>query len=325
MGTLGQYLRNARENRNIDIRDAAQQTRISVNYLKALEEEDFSKLPGPVFVKGFLKSYARFLDLDDAETLKRFAEATCAPAPAAAPASPVHRESEQKEACPAPPSPRRKIPIEPFVWAGIICVALLVFLFTALPSKHARTARQSQTEHVSLETATSTEGSPMQAKPEKLYLEVVAAEDTWLLVRTDTSPQKKAVLKKGESLIWSADDRFILSYGRVDAVKLLLNGEELTVQGSKDTPVRDLAITRTGIVNQPVTAKQPQPAHPKPKKEPPAQQPSQPAVEQAAPAQPAGQNPPAPALPAPAPAPAPARGAAIGGPSILNPSLAPDR
>jgi cytoskeletal protein RodZ len=327
MGTLGQYLRNAREARNIDIRDAAQQTRISVNYLKALEEEDFAKLPGPVFVRGFLKSYARFLDLDDAETLKRFTEATCTPAPAATPASPVHRESEQKEACPAPPSARRKIPIEPFVWAGIICIALLVFLFTSLPSRHARTARQSQTEHVSSETtATSMEASPTPAKPEKLYLEVVAAEDTWLLVRTDTSPQKKAVLKKGESLIWSADDRFILSYGRVDAVKLLLNGEELTVQGSKDTPVRDLAITRTGIVNQPVPAKQPQLARPKPKKEPPVQQLVQPAVEQAAPAQPEVQQPTAPAAsPTPAPAPAPARGAAIGGPSVLNPSLAPDR
>ncbi len=160
----------------------------------------------------------------------------------------------------------------------------------------------------------------MPAKPEKLYLEVVAAEDTWLLVRTDTSPQKKAVLKKGESLIWSADDRFILSYGRVNAVKLLLNGEELTVQGGKDTPVRDLAITRTGIVNQPVPAKQPQPARPKPKKEPPMKQPGRPAIEQAAPAPPAGQNPPAPAA-----SPAPARGATTGGPSVMNPSLAPDR
>ncbi len=43
MGTLGQYLRSAREARGIDLRDAAQQTRISFNYLKALEEEDFSQ------------------------------------------------------------------------------------------------------------------------------------------------------------------------------------------------------------------------------------------------------------------------------------------
>ena len=34
-------------------------------------------------------------------------------------------------------------------------------------------------------------------KPEKLYLDIVALEDAWVLVRTDTSPQKKAVLKKG--------------------------------------------------------------------------------------------------------------------------------
>ena len=54
MGKLGQCLRETREARGIDLRDAAQQTRIGVNYLKALEEQDFSRLPGEVFVKGFL-------------------------------------------------------------------------------------------------------------------------------------------------------------------------------------------------------------------------------------------------------------------------------
>ncbi len=318
MGTLGQYLRNARESRNIDIRDAAQQTRISVNYLKALEEEDFSKLPGPVFVKGFLKNYARFLKLDEAETLRKFTEITCPPsAPSAAPAQ---VESEQQDVCPAPA--RRKTPVEPFLWAGIICVALLIFLFTALPSKRSKKAHQPQNGQVSFATSTAPEAA---AKPEKLYLEVVAAEDTWLLVRTDTSPQKKAVLKKGESLIWSADERFIVSYGRVNAVKLLLNGEELNVQGSKDTPVRDLAITRAGILNQPAPAKQPQPMRPKPKKEPSEQQtgqPQRPTVDQSAPEQPADQKPAPPASPAD-PSPAPARGAATGGLSLINPSLAP--
>jgi len=52
MGTLGEYLRSAREKRGLDLRDAAQQTRISFTYLKALEEEDFSKLPGEVLSGG---------------------------------------------------------------------------------------------------------------------------------------------------------------------------------------------------------------------------------------------------------------------------------
>src|SRR3990172_5593198 len=74
MGTLGQYLRSAREARGLDLRDAAQQTRIGIAYIKALEDEDFSRLPGEVFVKGFLKNYGKFLRLDDAEVMKRYGE-----------------------------------------------------------------------------------------------------------------------------------------------------------------------------------------------------------------------------------------------------------
>ncbi len=302
MGTLGQYLRGAREGKDIDLRDAAQQTRISINYLKALEEENFSKLPGEVFVKGFLKNYGRFLSLDEAEIMKRYAELQPkAPLPAAA--SP----DAEKAAVPPEREPRRETPVEPFVWGAVIFIALLVFLFTSLPSRHAKNGRQVAPSAVPTPEPQDAAQAPSQSKPEqteKLYLEVVAVEDTWLLVRIDSSPQKKAVLKKGESLIWSADERFLLSYGRVGAVKLLLNGEELVVRGTKETLVRDLSITRTGIVNQPAP---PISAKPKPKPKPqPAAQPAQAQPQSPSPMTQAEQKPaapaPAPVLPSPEPA-----------------------
>src|SRR5512139_971744 len=101
MGTLGSYLRTVREARNIDLREAAQQTRISINYLKAIEEEDFSKLPGEVFVKGFLKSYARFLQLNEDEVMARYAGL----AKPAAPAPPAAGQKTEKQKVPAPQQP----------------------------------------------------------------------------------------------------------------------------------------------------------------------------------------------------------------------------
>jgi len=260
MGTLGKYLRDAREAMGIDIRDAAMQTRISVNYLHALEEEDFSKLPGEVFVKGFLKNYGRFLHLEEAEVLKRYA--ALKPQTVTPPAPPADGEkttviSEQGKVKKA-----REAPIEPFVWGAAIFILLIVFLLTSMPTnKHTGSSNVT----VSAPTGTLQGVEQFQARrPDKLYLEVVALEDTWLLVRTDSSPQKKAVLKKGESLIWSADDMFLLSYSDVSAVRLLLNGEELAVKGTRGTVIRDLAITRAGITNQPLQVKQPRPAKPKP-------------------------------------------------------------
>lgn len=253
MGTLGHYLREARERLGIDIRDAAQQTRISLRYLKALEDQDFAKLPGDVFVRGFLKSYGKFLQLNEAELMARYGELK---APAEKPATeggaaPV--EKQPPVAVPHKPAP--KTPVEPFFWAAGSLVALVVFVLLVLPSKQNQ-HRTGTAPLVSIQTATAPAVQPL---PEKLYLEVVALEDTWLLVRIDTSPQKKAVLKKGETLTWSADERFQLSFGSANALKLALNTKELILNEPKNAVVRDLIVTAAGIVSkktQPEVAKQ---------------------------------------------------------------------
>ena len=264
MGTLGKYLRDAREAMGIDIREAAQLTRISVNYLNALEEEDFSKLPGEVFVKGFLKSYGRYLHLEETEVMKRYTELK--PQTVTPPAPPADGEKATVIPEQGKVKKAREAPIEPFVWGAAIFISLIVFLLTSMPANR---HKGSSSVTVSAPTGTLQGVEQFQARrPDKLYLEVIALEDTWLLVRTDTSPQKKAVLKKGENLIWSADEMFLLSYSDVSAVRLLLNGVELTVTGKKGTVIRDLAITRAGITNQQFQPNQPQPAKPKWKPQP---------------------------------------------------------
>src|SRR3982750_3499741 len=49
---------------HLDITDVEAQTKIRAKYLRALENEDFGMLPGPTFVKSFLRTYAEFLGLD---------------------------------------------------------------------------------------------------------------------------------------------------------------------------------------------------------------------------------------------------------------------
>ena len=64
MFELGNNLREARQNRRIDLVIAEQDTKIRSKYLAALETEEFDVLPGPVFVRGFLRTYSRYLGLD---------------------------------------------------------------------------------------------------------------------------------------------------------------------------------------------------------------------------------------------------------------------
>ena len=62
--TLGELLREARERAGIDLATLESMTRIKQQSLKALENNDFAQLPSVVFVKGYISSYARALEID---------------------------------------------------------------------------------------------------------------------------------------------------------------------------------------------------------------------------------------------------------------------
>ncbi|MCX6793424.1 MAG: helix-turn-helix domain-containing protein [Candidatus Falkowbacteria bacterium] len=70
--SVGQQLRCAREQKNLKIEVVAKKLIIKVDYLKALEDNDKTKLPTGVYAKNFLREYARFLGLDYKSLLKEF-------------------------------------------------------------------------------------------------------------------------------------------------------------------------------------------------------------------------------------------------------------
>ena len=59
--TIGERLRIAREERGVPLREVADQTRISIHYLEAIEANEFNRLPGGIFNRSFLKAYARYV------------------------------------------------------------------------------------------------------------------------------------------------------------------------------------------------------------------------------------------------------------------------
>jgi cytoskeletal protein RodZ len=69
---LGSLLREAREAKGLTLAEAQEATRINKNFLDALEEGRYSELPTQVHVKGYLRNYARFLDLDPKPLLDRY-------------------------------------------------------------------------------------------------------------------------------------------------------------------------------------------------------------------------------------------------------------
>jgi cytoskeleton protein RodZ len=72
MFEIGSSLRSARERRKLELADVERATHIRTKYLRALEDERFDVLPGPAYVKGFLRTYADYLGLDGQQFLAEY-------------------------------------------------------------------------------------------------------------------------------------------------------------------------------------------------------------------------------------------------------------
>src|SRR5471032_1015402 len=92
MSEFGAQLKQARERRGISLRQIATATKIAITALDALERDDFSRLPGGIFSRAFVRAYAIEVGLDPEATVEQFLEkfgsqAANAEAPEPAPVS----------------------------------------------------------------------------------------------------------------------------------------------------------------------------------------------------------------------------------------------
>ncbi|MBI9083419.1 MAG: DUF4115 domain-containing protein [Desulfobacterales bacterium] len=70
--TFGRYLRAVRQDQGIDLKTVSSRTRIGMDILQSIEAEEHSRLPAEVFVKGFLRAYAKVVGADGDEAVRRY-------------------------------------------------------------------------------------------------------------------------------------------------------------------------------------------------------------------------------------------------------------
>ncbi len=91
MGSFGERMQREREMRGVTLEEISESTKISSRCLQALEEEEFDKLPGGIFNKGFVRAYARHLGIDEDQAVADFVLAS---------------GGEKEQPLPDPPEPR---------------------------------------------------------------------------------------------------------------------------------------------------------------------------------------------------------------------------
>ena len=248
MPDIGESLREARMRARIDIAEIEAQTKIRAKYLRALENEEWDLLPGPTYVKSFLRTYAEALDLDakllvDEYKLRheRLSEVELQPINAAAPG----RER------------RRQTPILPPWFFIAVIIAGLVFALYLLGSgdEEPETAATPppQTNTTTTRRPASTPPPARRARPTRVRLRI----DATGLVNVCLKAGNKTLvngqtLTAGQRTPTFRSRRFRLTLGNNSAT-LRINGKTRRVKASSQ-PI-GLEIT-PGQGRQPLSARE---------------------------------------------------------------------
>src|SRR5258708_29523518 len=81
MPTLGEELRHKREQQGITLADIAEATRIGTRFLKAIETDNFSTLPGGIFTRSFIRAYAKHVHMNEDEAIALYLQQVAEPTP----------------------------------------------------------------------------------------------------------------------------------------------------------------------------------------------------------------------------------------------------
>jgi len=263
LATFGEELKREREIRGISLKEIADATKISRRFLDAIERNDHKTLPAPVFTRGFVREYARYLGLSAEEIVNRYNYAAVGD-------DRIEKSLHLDRLTPSPvmtdgpsvPAPKKGIP----PWYARIDrnVIVLVLIVAALASVvyWAYQRKRNQTEAPGVESSvtpvapvsdprpTQTAAAPAPPDDNTLRLEIEATGNSWMDIEADGKGVISEVLRAGENRTFEANEGFrVDSIGNPAAVNLKLNGVPIPTLGRAGQVVRNRLFDRAFLDN----------------------------------------------------------------------------
>ena len=224
-GTFGERLKRERELREVTLKEITSATRIGPRFLDALENEEWEKLPGGVFNRGFVRAIARYLGLDEEAFLAEYDLA---------------HNSQVPEEPPRPedriPSPPRWVPFALILGALVLLVALFAGGLYGWRYYRARKAHASPIAPVTPQIPSSPysdnsdSATPAPTEP-SLDLSVSASGAAHVRVESDGYVVFDSDMRAGDSHHFFAINAFEISVSDSAVVLLEMNGQAMPPLG----------------------------------------------------------------------------------------------
>ena len=236
--TVGAQLRQARAARGLSVHAVMAETKIQPWVLEAMEEDRLHTIMSPIYVKGFLTSYARFLHLDPQPLLAQVPWPPAEPEPASSP-PPLPPPVRLVFRLRVPEPLRRRLGAALAVSlavAGLMAVNPLrqPLQRTRAEATPAPAASQPATPKLASLTSVSAPMEPPSppalpnAVPSPLELMMKAHRTTWIRVRADGKLLTQQRLGRGAEERWTAKQQFEVIISKPSQVELILNGQPLS-------------------------------------------------------------------------------------------------
>jgi cytoskeleton protein RodZ len=260
MTNFGASFKKARESKGISLDQIAKTTRISSRFLAAIENEEFHLLPGGIFNRGFVRSFAESVGLDANQAVADYERLVSAREPSELLASAAQR---------SPKSERYLYPIA----LGVLAIAIAIFyIFSREPRRTevpnsppqatpavkpepsqppAPTPPQETSPATSpatseVQPAPTPAPAPANAVTQALRLDIEAHEKTWIKVESDGTSVSAEILEPGMTRKFTAENSLNISIGNAAGLSLKVNDMPLKPLG-KSGQVRSLTITPANL------------------------------------------------------------------------------
>ncbi|HET9369571.1 MAG TPA: RodZ domain-containing protein [Vicinamibacterales bacterium] len=251
MEHVGSRLRKAREAKGLSLHEVAAVTKISIAALEALEKDDYTRLPGGIFGRSFVKAYAAQVGIDPEQAVAAFAADLARAEGEAAKRKEVPEVTADDRAFLERQRRAIRLVQQLGLAAGVLIVAGLAFWGwtrwgrqppDALPVPEAAVVR-AQPPPPSADPP-AVQAAP--AAPEKLAIQFEFSADCWVRIAADGQVVLERIIKAGEKQAFTADHEVALNVGNAGAFTWTLNGKPARSLGPSGT-TRVVRITRENV------------------------------------------------------------------------------
>jgi cytoskeleton protein RodZ len=262
--SLGARLRQAREARNLSLRELSDQTRIARRYLEAIEADDYKELPGGIFNRSFIKAYAKAVGFNEAEAVSAYTEVARAHGeePDELPTSRQHSRIYMD-------GDNSRSPIVTALLSFVILAIISLGIYAGLHYYQRRnadkTAAQTNTPAAATTTNPSTNDQTLPAQQpgadaspapattaatDGLNVQIKAkGEEVWLRTRVDEESSNDGILAAEQVRDFKPAERLSVQFSKskAKAIEVLINGRAANIPtDAKGKPLVELLITKDG-------------------------------------------------------------------------------